>query len=71
MDNLGKWIIGGVMGVLALLGLYLASHAVDQVFYWFGLGLTLFALLFAFGLMKRAFDEADAKRAEDLEHRAD
>lgn len=71
MDNLGKWIIGGVMGVLALLGLYLAAHAVDQVFYWFGLGLALFALLFAFGLMKRAFDEADAKRAEDREHRAD
>lgn len=65
MDNLGKWIIGGVMGLLALLGLYLAAHAVDAVFYWFGLGLTAFALVFVFGLMKRAFDEADARQAAD------
>jgi hypothetical protein len=51
--NVGIWILGAVMGVLALIGLGLASAAHDQVFYGTGLALFLFGVLFIFGLIHR------------------
>lgn len=52
-DTIGAWILGVVMGVLALLGLVMASAAVDSIFYGTGLALTAFGVLFIFVLIKR------------------
>jgi hypothetical protein len=51
--DVGPWVLGGVMVVLALLGLALASHAKDEVFYGTGLGLFAFCVLFVFFLISR------------------
>jgi len=53
MDSSLNWIIGGIISLLGLLGLFLAAHAADSGIYLFGLLLFLFAVLFAFGLIRR------------------
>lgn len=47
------WIVGGLIAVLGLVGLFLAAGARDVGIYLFGLLLFLFAVLFDFGLIKR------------------
>ncbi len=47
--------------IIALVGLLTASIAHDYLFV-FGIGLFLFGVLFAFGCVKRQFDEADGIR---------
>jgi len=51
--DVGPWILGGVMGLIALIGLGLASRAEDDVFYGTGLGLFLIGVLFVFFLIHR------------------
>ncbi len=53
-------IIGGLMAVLGLLGLYLAARAVDEAMYVFGLSLFGYACVFVLGQIRRHFDTADA-----------
>ncbi len=60
MAETGHWIMGGVMGLIALVGLVLAAGALDTGIYLFGLALFVFGVLFDFWLIKRAFDEAEA-----------
>lgn len=50
-DTTSAWILGVIMGLLALLGLIMASGAVDPVFYRTGLALTAFGVLFVFALI--------------------
>jgi hypothetical protein len=45
---MGSLVLGGVMGVVGLLGLAVASAAQDGVYYVTGLGLFLFCVLFIF-----------------------
>jgi hypothetical protein len=52
-DGIGPWVLGGVMGLLSLVGLFLASAAKDDVIYGTGLVLFVFAVLFIFGLIHR------------------
>jgi hypothetical protein len=52
-NAMGSFVLGGVMGVLALLGLFVASGAKDGVFYATGLGLFLFCVLFIFVMIHR------------------
>lgn len=52
-DTIGPWVLGGVMALLSLLGLVLASAAEDTVFYGTGLALFVFGVLFIFGLIHR------------------
>jgi hypothetical protein len=52
-DALGSLLLGGVMGVLALLGLFVAAGAQDGVFYATGLGLFVFCVLFIFVMIYR------------------
>lgn len=52
-DTASAWILGVIMSCVALLGLIMASSAVDSVFYGTGLGLTLFGVLFVFVLIKQ------------------
>ena len=48
---LHAWILGALMGVVALIGLVMASQAVDSVFFGTGLGLCLAGVLVIFGLI--------------------
>jgi hypothetical protein len=51
--DVAPWVLGGVMALLALLGLGLASRAEDDVLYGTGLGLFAFCVLFIFYLIHR------------------
>ena len=52
-DATSSFVLGAVVGVLALLGLFLAAGAKDGVFYATGLGLFVFCVLFIFGMIHR------------------
>jgi hypothetical protein len=52
-DLTGSFVLGGVMGLLALLGLFVAAGAQDGVFYATGLGLFVFCVLFIFVMIHR------------------
>lgn len=58
MGNIGGWIAGGIAAFLALLGLYLSSHAHDAVMYWTGLVFFIACILFIFGIIKQSYDRA-------------
>lgn len=50
---MANWILGGVMVVVGLLGLFMASSAGDGIIYATGLVLFAFCVLFIFGLIRR------------------
>ena len=50
---MGIFVLGAAMGVLALIGLFMASGATHGVLYGTGLGLFLFGVLFIFGMIHR------------------
>ena len=65
MSTFSSWLFGSIMAVLGLVGLLLASRAMDPGIEFFGLALFVFAVLFDFGLIGRAYalrerDEAEA-----------
>jgi len=47
------WVLGIVMGLLAFLGIIMASRAADPIFYGTGLTLCAFGVLFVFVLIKQ------------------
>ena len=47
----GSWVLGGVVGLVGMIGLFLASRAADATLYWVGLVIFLFAVLFVFNLI--------------------
>jgi hypothetical protein len=53
-------IIGTLVALLGPLGIVMASHALDDGIYIFGLGLFLFAVAFVSWLVKRSFDRSEA-----------
>ena len=55
-------IVGLLMTVLGVTGLFLASGALDDEMYVFGLSLAGFAALFVLGLIRRHFDRLEAAR---------
>ena len=52
-------VIGSLLSVLGLVGLVLASGAIDDGMYQFGLALFAFAFLFDLWLIKSHFDRVD------------
>ena len=50
---MGPWIFGTVMGLLSLVGLFMASYATDAVFHGTGLGLFVFGVLVIGWLIRR------------------
>ena len=56
------FIVGLLMLVFGIVGLFLASGAMDDEMYVFGLTLFGFATAFEFGLLRRHFDKAEARR---------
>ena len=61
-DSAGQVFVGVMMGLLGLLGLKMASGALDNEIYIFGMGLFILAILFDFGLIRRHYDRIDAVR---------
>ena len=55
-------IVGLMMAAFGLVGLILASGAMDNEMYVFGLSLFGFACIFDFGLLRRHFDRMEARR---------
>jgi hypothetical protein len=55
-------IVGLLMAALGLVGLILASGAMDNEMYVFGFSLFGFACVFNFGLLRRHFDKLEASR---------
>ena len=53
----GKWVFGGIMALIGLIGLFMASRAADEAFYWTGLAFFLFGVLAIFGLIGRSYEE--------------
>ncbi len=53
MGASGRWILGGLIGLFGIIGLFLASRAHDPVMYFVGLLFFVFAVLFDFGLIGR------------------
>ena len=68
MSAVASWLVGAAVAALGLLGLFLASRAADPALTLFGLMLFAFAVLFDFGLIRRAYDArehaADAAAAD-------
>jgi hypothetical protein len=61
MGGADKWIWCGLIGVMALAGLFVAANGGPEnpVAYYGGLGFFVFCLLFIFYQMKLAFDARD------------
>jgi len=57
-------VVGLLVTVLGLVGLFMASGARDDEIYIFGLSLAGFAVLFVFGLIRGHFDRLDAARLD-------
>ena len=64
MRGTGRWILGGVVGIVGILGLFLAAnaHGVAE-YYWIGLGLFVLATLYLFLLVKNSYDRLDRMHA--------
>lgn len=57
---MSHWFFGIFSGLCALLGLFLASGARDTGIFIFGFGLFGAGVLFAWWMIKTAYDEAEA-----------
>jgi hypothetical protein len=55
-------VVGLLVLILGLVGLVMASGALDDAMYVFGLSLMGFAVVFDLGLVKRHFDRIDAAK---------
>jgi hypothetical protein len=50
---MGPWLLGTALGLLGIVGLFMASYASDSVFHGTGLGLFLFCVLAIGWLIRR------------------
>lgn len=66
----GKWVLGGLMGLLSFVGLLMASRAVDAAFYWTGMALSLFGILFIFALIGQSYRPPPERRDREEETRS-
>ncbi len=58
------WIMGIMAALMGLVGLLMAGAAKDSGILAFGLGMSLFGVLFCWFMIKTAFDEAERNAAE-------
>ena len=64
MGGTGRWILGGAVGLLGILGLFLAAHSHDVVeYHWIGLGVFVLSVLYLFLLIKNSYDRLDRMHA--------
>lgn len=62
METTGKWILGGLIGILALVGLIASANAADQAFYYGGLGVFVVSVLVIFVMIDNAYDDMEKNR---------
>ena len=62
MEAISEIVVGLLVLVLGLIGLVLASGALDGEIFIFGLSLAVFAAVFELGLIRRHFDRAEMGR---------
>jgi uncharacterized membrane protein YccC len=69
-SSVSDLVVGLMMAVFGLIGLFLVAGAADNEMYIFGLALSGFAVCFIFGLVKRHYDRRDAASAvaQDQSH---
>lgn len=60
MEGSCKWIAGGVIGLVGILGLFLSANAHDTTFYYLGIGIFLVAMAVVFFMVKRQFDLSES-----------
>jgi uncharacterized membrane protein YbhN (UPF0104 family) len=56
-ESISEVAVGVLVALLGLIGLFMASGALDDEIYLFGLGLAAFAVVFLFGRIKTHFDQ--------------
>ncbi len=56
MANTGKWIVGGILSLLGVIGLFLAANAKDDGIYLFGFAIAAFAVFYVFAAIKQSYD---------------
>jgi hypothetical protein len=59
MNGISNWILGGATAILGIVGLYVASHAHDEVGYYGGLIFFIFAVGLILFQVKRGFDRLE------------
>lgn len=64
----GDVAVGVLVALLGLVGLIMASGAMDDEIFIFGLSLFGFSVVFDFGLVRKHFDRADAANAKAGRH---
>lgn len=62
MQGTGKWIAGGMIGLIGILGLFLAAKSHDATFYYAGLAVFALAVLIIGAMVKRGFDLEEGAR---------
>lgn len=62
MEEVSSIVVGVLVLILGFTGLVLASGALDNEMYVFGLSLAGFAVIFEMGLIKAHFNRSDAAR---------
>ncbi len=60
----GRWVLGGIVGIVGLIGLHIAATVHQPGFYSLGLAMSAGAVIYIFRLIKRAYDEAEGKPRE-------
>ena len=50
----GRWVFGTVMGLLSLIGLFVASKSTDGTMYYVGLLFFIFGVMFIFALIGKS-----------------
>ena len=50
---MGAWVLGAVLGLVSLFGLFMASNATDAVFYGTGMAFTGIGVILIFYLIHR------------------
>jgi hypothetical protein len=61
MADMGKWIVGGIVSLLGLIGLFLSANAKDNGIYLFGFAIAAFAIVYVFGAIKQSYDSKPAR----------
>lgn len=59
MQGTAKWIASGIVGLIGMVGLFVAANAADLGLHVFGLGLAAFAIIYISAQMKQSFDAAE------------